>query len=295
VGCVFSILFPCFFLSCAFEIDFDRYAVVYGISDYLDGTITDLNFSDDDATELAALLEGQGYTVWKRTDADATHANLESDLAQAAQEAGGDDLFVFFFSGHGCQEISGGGEPPGGDGPSEGIVLNVAPNSHYVLTDDELGEHIREIPSNMKVVIIDACNSGGFIGNQLESDGTPPEYGGGTEGFGDILRDAISLYNNYDDGSYDIPPSDAIVLAASGEQETSFESSDYGHGIFSYFLLESARRGDHDGDGAVTALEAFYYAKEEIEKEWNVLFTGTYEQSPHISGGPVDFYLFDAE
>lgn len=282
-------------LSCAIELDFDRYAVVYGISEYVAVGVQDLEYSDDDAQALSAILTGQGYNAVTRTDAAATYAQLISDLSQVAQQAGRDDLFVFFFSGHGCQDVSGGGEPPGGDGPSEGIVLNTA-SDYYILTDDELGGLVEDIPCNKKVVIIDACNSGGFIGNELESDGTPPEYDGGTEGFGALLSDAISLYLNYGDAGYDIDPSDAIVLAASGEREVSFESSQYQHGIFSYFLLESARDGDLDGDGMVTALEAFYYAKEQIEREWNVLFSGAYEQfSPHISGGPVDFYLFDAE
>jgi uncharacterized caspase-like protein len=258
--------------TCNFEIDYKQYALVYGIADYNVGT--DLQYSDDDALAMGALFSSQGYEVTVRTDSAATYDQLIADFDAIKSQIGKDDLFVFFFSGHGCDPVPAGGEePPTGDANDEGIVLNTATDI-MDLYDDVLGQLIKSIPSRKKIVIIDACYSGGFIGNELETETS--------------LFEAIQLYTNYRDGSYDIDPQDALVISASGEQEFSFEYSLFSHGVFTYFLLETADRGDHNGDGYVTALEAFYYTKGQIK--------GTSDQfSPDVSGGPVDFVLFEAD
>lgn len=263
--------------TCNFEIDYSQYALVYGIADYFpfgnDGD-EDLDWADDDAVDMGALFSSQGYEVTVRTDSAATYNQLLADFNTIKSQAGKDDLFVFYFSGHGRDPIpAGGDEPPTGDANDERIWLNTADDTKD-LYDDELGQLIKSIPSRKKIVILDACYSGGFIGNELETDGS--------------FLEAFKLYTNYKDGSYDIDPQDALVISASGEQEFSFESETFSHGVFTYFLLETPDRGDHNGDGYVTALEAYFYAKGQIE--------GVSEQfAPDVSGGPVDFVLFEAD
>ena len=44
--------------GCRFEPDYDRYAIVYGLSDY-QGLGSSLSYCDEDAQEMAALLSGQ--------------------------------------------------------------------------------------------------------------------------------------------------------------------------------------------------------------------------------------------
>lgn len=261
--------------SCNFEIDYKQYALVYGIADY--NVDPDLQYADDDAVAMDALFSSQGYEVIRRIDSEATYGQLIADFDAIKSQIGKDDLFVFFFSGHGSDPTpAGGDEPPTGDANDEGIQLNTA-GDITDLYDDELGQLIKSIPSRKKIVIIDACYSGGFIGNELETDVS--------------LLEAINLYTNYKGEGYDIDPRDALVISASRENEFSFEFNDPAlptHGVFTYFFLETADRGDRNGDGYVTALEAYFYAKEQIK--------GTSDQfSPHVSGGPVDFVLFEAK
>jgi hypothetical protein len=69
------------------------------------------------------------------------------------------------------------------------------------------------------------------------------------------------------------------------------------HGVFTYYLLQAATKGDSDGDGVVTTTEAYAYTAKSI-KEWDATLTstdtanGTYPFLPHISGDTRDLVLF---
>ena len=61
-----------------------------------------------------------------------------------------------------------------------------------------------------------------------------------------------------------------------------------------YFLLESAERGDVNGDNYITVSESYFYIYNHINKDWNPVayLNGADVYFPHISGGPVDYILF---
>jgi hypothetical protein len=284
--------------GCSFELDYDKYAVVYGISNYPEEDY-DLSYTDDDARDFSDLLAAQGYQVILRvTDdvvTDATDNQLRADFTAVAQTAGDDDLFLFYFSGHGGYEASASPDTTenasGSDDNEEYITLvNDLLTEFVPYYDDELAADLRAIPCVKRIVIIDACNSGGFIGNELEVDGIPPSLQDGSEnGALDNLIEAIRLYSNFDDSASDINPEDALVIAASGERESSYENPAYGHGVMTYFLLESAEEGDRNDDGYITVTEAYDFILHSIQKEWNVSSSAF---APHVSGGPVDYVLF---
>jgi hypothetical protein len=96
--------------SCTFDLDYDKYAIVYGISDYPD-PVNDLVVADDDALAMSVLLDAQGFEVipYTRTDSEATKGQLVTDRNSIASVATIDDLFVFYFSGHGGQDLPGTG------------------------------------------------------------------------------------------------------------------------------------------------------------------------------------------
>lgn len=282
------------FTGCSFDLDYDRYAIVYGIADY-DNTFgaSDLNFTDDDAVAMKSLLEGQGHVVINSVLHAVTKDDMITDFNTAKAQVGKDDLFLFFFSGHGGQDPQGQfNEPPPGDDADEFIVLSDGDaGANYLIYDNELGDLIASIPALKKIVIIDACHSGGMIGNSLEDDATPPDYTGTIDS---SLGQAISLWANFSGEAYDISPSDAMVISAAGESEYSWEASgDYNHGIFTYFLLETPKYGDDNNDGYITVTEAYAYARSNIVQ---LLFPPPDTQyAPHVSGGPVDFVLFEAQ
>ncbi len=282
------------FGGCSFDLDYNRYAIVYGIANY---SGSDLNYTDDDAVDMKALLIAQGYSIVNSEMHAVTKNNMITDFKAAKAQAGKDDLFLFFFSGHGGQDSSGQfSEPPPGDDADEFIVLSDGDfGANYLIYDNELGDLIASIPALKKIVIIDACHSGGLIGNSREVDATPPDYTGTTDS---SLGEAISLWANFSGAAYDISPYDALVISAAGEGEFSMEPAPSSppppieNGFFTYFLLETPQYGDNNGDGYVTVTEAYYYARANLLS----LFSGSSQvYAPHVSGGPVDFVLFEAQ
>jgi hypothetical protein len=283
--------------GCSFEIDYDRYALVYGVDEYF-GNSLDLPSALNDATDMTALLAAQGYSVTTRTGGTATKTNLLADMAAAAAMVTEDDLFLFYFAGHGDFGTLNESEPPSADSYDECIVLSDGTTDEKFF-DDELADLLAAIPCRMKVVILDSCFSGGFIGDSAETDGILPAYDGDTDGWLASLVPAISLYVNFDGEGFDIPPELAMVIAAAGEQEVAWLLVDE-HGIMTTFLLETPQYGDRNGDGYVTVTEAYDYVRQGIEDYWNPIWdpSSGYEEwewvySPHVSGGPLDFLLFE--
>src|SRR5690606_10129808 len=80
-------------------------ALLVGVADYA-GRVNDLPNTDDDARRLFEALRGEGLlhpASALLVNGRATRKGLESAFARAAAAAGPDDLFLFFFSGHGNQ------------------------------------------------------------------------------------------------------------------------------------------------------------------------------------------------
>ena len=298
-----------FVSSCSFVETPKKYAMVYGISRYIDsldeGEGINLTYTDDDAVSIANLLENKGYIVILRTNSDATRAQFETDINTLNSEIKGNDLVLFYYSGHGAQSSdiqppSKGLEPPERDQDDEWIFLygsiyidganNLILDTDKTFTDDTLAKEMEKLNTDRKIIILDSCNSGGFIGNYLEVDNDPQTITNKPLPTETVIAEAIKLYFDYGANkkeSADIPPNDAIVISASGESEYSYESNSVQHGIFTYFFLQAAEEADLNKDRYITTMEAYAYTSAAINLT-------TYPFAPHISGGPVDFILFPA-
>ena len=294
--------------SCSVDVELpERFAIVYGIEAYTNSYSSDpaanrspnLDYSADDAKAVSALLLAKGYpaaNVILRTDSAATKAQLALDVAAIAARAGKDSLFVFFYSGHGGQAsyaaFSGDAEPGNQDSLTEFIVPygGLDPAASYMkivpanlLSDDQLMALLAQIPSRNKVVLIDACNSGGFIGDS-------PAVEGSSAG-----KAFAKYFANVDSG--DIAYTEAVVITASAETKDSYEVGTwdptgvvYNHGLFTYYLLKTPAKADRNKDGWITASEIYAYTKSRFQDDW-----GDYDLSPCISGGALDFALFERD
>ena len=133
-------------------------ALLVGVSDY-GGRANNLPNTDRDAQLLFGGLRAAGLlhpaSILLR-NGEATTKSVSAAFEQAAAQAGPDDLFLFFFSGHGDQ-VDVARSPQELDGRSETIELHDA-----AMTDAELGPLFASVRSRMAMVVIDACYAGGF-------------------------------------------------------------------------------------------------------------------------------------
>ncbi len=280
------------------------YAIVYGVSlydpEFEEGAPSTLNltYSNDDAVAVAEMLDEAGYEVILRIDTQATLANLVSDIEYVVSRIGKEENFIYYFSGHGARlNISTGAEPvtepEGRDAHDEWIFLYGSIDDASLsdlgatLSDDQIVALLDNLPTARKIIILDACNSGGFIGNEVEVDMTPQDSDGESE---ERLLDAVRKYLAAPGSlSVDIPSSEALVITAAGEQEDTYETDAYGHGVFTYHLLNSRKEADGNDDGFVTVGECLKYVSTMIAASWTAP-----SFVPRISGGPVDFVLFES-
>ncbi|MCB9636701.1 MAG: caspase family protein [Sandaracinus sp.] len=177
-----------------------------GITDYPDG-VGDLPECANDAIKLAQALRERGLLDESRqvvlTDGQATRANMTSAMQRFSQQMGPDDIFVFFYSGHGGQ-TQGSSDAREIDGTDEYLVLHDGP-----MLDDQLARLFDPVRARLSVIALDACFSGGFAKDLI----TRP----GRVGYFSSEEDVLSaVASQFQAGGY---LSHFLRLAVSGEAD----------------------------------------------------------------------------
>lgn len=134
------------------------FAVMVGISDY-PGNGNDLPRTAEDARKLQEALQRQGALASESVtliDAQATRAGVRAAFQRVAAAAGPNDLFLFFYSGHGNQ-VRGRVSATEPDGKDETIEM-----VDGAITDDELSQMFAQVRAQTALLILDSCFSGGF-------------------------------------------------------------------------------------------------------------------------------------
>ncbi len=135
-----------------------------GISDYA-GFASNLSYTADDARYLYTALQSSGSLAQGSavlTDRQATVANVRAAFQRIASQAGPNDLFFFFYSGHGSQDTAqGGGEL---DGRDEFLVM-----VDGLISDDEMARMFSGVRARLSVIALDACFSGGFARDVIQN------------------------------------------------------------------------------------------------------------------------------
>jgi uncharacterized caspase-like protein len=258
-----------------------RFAVCFGVANYVDAPLL---YTAVDAVSMGNMFTGQGFDdVTVKTNSQATRAELLAQASRLASLVGPDDLFVFYFSGHG-----------GSDGTHEYFFpYDGSVDPFAFIRDDELAQILAPIRTARKVIILDSCNSGGLISNGAEADKTPASVYYLSPGvLGEAIQRYAALVSGGWPGQAGMRPSQGLVLAAAGAAESSYEDGvPYEHGIFTYYLLQAPQYGDLNGDGYVTAVEMFALAYAGVTQTWDAAYPGQ-SFAPHISGGPIDLAIF---
>jgi hypothetical protein len=135
------------------------FAISVGIADY-GGNTSDLTYTDADAEKIYQKLNELGILRSESillTNQQASLPAFREAVASIASQAGPDDIFLFFYSGHGNQ-IEDPSDTAELDGRDETLVFA----DGQELTDDELAIMFGDIRAGTTMIVLDACFSGGF-------------------------------------------------------------------------------------------------------------------------------------
>lgn len=269
----------------------NRYAVVIGVQDY-PGDTSDLTYPDDDAKELADLLDTAGWMVVSRLISavgdhvnEATYANIDSAISGLATLIGTDTdaTVLVYYSGH------------GEDSTGKLIPYDALSDNDKRIAPATLANWLDALPCKNKLLILDSCYSGNFVvaGDSIDASPQDSNTSSGTLEDG-LLETAVGNLGELIAASLESSGSpDVLAISAAGSADLSYETGAVSNGVFTYYLLKAAASGDANGDGYVTATEAFAYAKSCIKAYWNSVNAASYAAFlPHISGGTGDLVLY---
>lgn len=229
------------------------YGIFAGISDYSRlREITregwgDLDFTADDALVTRdALLQSAGMPAQNAitlTDGQATLANIRQAFRDISARIGPNDVFVFFFSGHGGQRDRAGG-PNAADADAVDEFISVYDGK---ILDDEMDELFSQIGASASVIILDSCFSGGFAKDVVSRPGR------------------MGLFSSDED----VPSLVAAKFRAGG--------------YLSFFFKDAVDEGhaDEDGDDAINAMELSQYIHERYSEEAVSKAASTFD-TPHF-------------
>jgi hypothetical protein len=186
-----------------------------------------LRYAEDDARKMADVLKQLGrygtsdLRVLVRPDTARLVATIDDVAAKmrAHQAKGEQAVLVFYYSGHArAGSFSLGGEE---------------------LAVTLLREKLKQIPSTLTLVVLDACQSGQFARIK------------GVEAAADFSFNSVSR----------LTTKGIAVMASSSAQELSQESDELKSSYFTHHLIVALRgAADADGDGRVSLDEAYRYA-----------------------------------
>lgn len=231
--------------------DITCHIMAIGINKYQNPSLN-LNYAFEDAESFLKLVKQRGKKLFNKTEIyslfnkEATKEKILSTLDEIAKTAKPQDVFFFYYAGHGSMV-----ENDFYFIPTESTRLyDVDLLKNDAIYAGTLQKKFANIDALKQMVVIDACQSGGST--ELLA------VRGGSE------EKAMAQLSR---------SSGVHVLAASGSQQFATEFAELGHGLFTYVLLE-ALSGKADGapkDGKVTIYELKSYIDDQVPEYSNKL------------------------
>jgi len=229
----------------------DCYLLSIGINKYVNENLN-LTYARPDAQAFSSFLSSKSEKLFNKIhiynllDSEATKAKILSTLDEMIRVMKKEDVFVFFYAGHGSTEgsvfyfIT-----------TEITGLYQQEKLKNALGVNDLQDKFKSLPALKQVVFIDACHSGGSV-STLAMRGASEE-----KALAQLSRS-----------------SGVHVMASSDIEQQSAEIKSLGHGVFTYVLLE-ALNGKADGapaDSKITIYEIKSYIDDQVpEVSYNLI------------------------
>ena len=242
--------------------------VIVGINIYKN-TKYNLNYAMDDAEAFKQAMENGAKGIFSKVnihsikDAEATKAGIVAALEKVKNEAGAEDVFVFYFAGHGVVND----KKEFFLVPSDVVQLygNDDALAQKGLSAASLQQFSKDIKAQKQLYILDACQSAGALDDIVAARGAAEEKA--------IAQLARSTGTHW--------------LTASGSSQFASEFSQLGHGAFTYCLLEALKGGADNGDKKISIKELDTYLQLKVP-EITEKYKGT-AQYPASYGYGNDF------
>lgn len=218
-------------LMTALAVDVQRYALIVGANEGIRGD-EPLVFATNDATRVADVLEDLGDVPpeniirLRNVDADRLRDSIDDLAARVTRKKGdAETLLFFYYSGH---------------GDADGLHL-----SGTELGFDELLESLGDIPVDVRVLVVDACQSGELTRMKGASPAEPFEIQA------DDRLDTEGM----------------AIITSSSIGEDAQESDRLQGGVFTHHFLAGLKgAADASRDQRITLTEAYHYGYAETVK-----------------------------
>ena len=226
------------------------WAVIVGISQYK--SVHPLRYADKDAlafydylvTQVGVPKENMTLLLNEQATLVALKRTLGTELRRKASEK---DTVLVYYAGHGAPEADASSSDD--DGLEKYIVpYDADPRDLYTtgLPMREVENIFQRLSPERIVFISDSCYSGATAGRT----------------FATASRRAVVSENFL---SRLAKGKGRVVLSASRASEVSEEREDFGHGVFTYYLLEGLHgKADTDQDGIITVDEVYSYVAKKV-------------------------------
>jgi hypothetical protein len=233
----------------------ERWAVVIGIDQYKDPTISSLRYATADAEAVFRFLTTRGGVKPANArlllNQQATQRAIREVLGGfLRQKATKDDEVIIYYAGHGTTEPDQSAE--GGVAkylvPWDADPINLFASA---IPMEEIDRVFGRVAARKILMIQDTCFSGGAGGRTFLAKGLTTRSTTLTDRF---LQDLSQKEGR-------------MILTASDVNQVSQEDPALGHGIFTHYLLEAmGGAADLDSDGAVTVREVHLYLQRKVHE-----------------------------
>ncbi|CAN5384927.1 hypothetical protein BH10BAC4_BH10BAC4_01710 [soil metagenome] len=220
------------------------YVLAVGINQYKNPKMV-LNYAKPDAESFGKMMEDHGSQLYKNLelhnlfDADATRENILKVLDELASKIRQEDVFIFYYAGHGSMVDDQFFFIPTGSSR----LYDFSSLQKDAIEASLIQEKFKNISALKQLIVMDACQSGGSV-ELLANRGAAEE-----KAIAQLSRSA---------GIH--------VMASAGSEQFAAEFAELGHGLFTYLLIK-ALQGDADGapkDGKVTIYELKGYLDDQV-------------------------------
>lgn len=209
------------------------WAMIIGVANY--PNIKSLNYTDDDAYRVANFLqrpEGGALPdeqIRILIDESATRNKILAETRALFSQADGDDVVMFYFSGHGM------------DGAFLPRDFTGSSNKLY---HSEIRKIFESSNAKHKICLADACHSGSLDKSNKD--------------MGAVIDNYYSAWGNSSGGM--------VLMMSSKAEETSIEYRGLRQGVFSYYLIKGMKgEANTNYDKIVTITELYDYVKKNVQ------------------------------